>query len=122
MFDGLGLIFEYGEDRIEARDIEKLEDAFRRIENRHVSTLVSDGCPDGDELSQAGTVDVLHTREIQNKVAMPFVDQLIHAVAQRQIEYPQPAAQIDDHDFGNKTVLDDQRHTALILQRQSREH
>src|SRR5712671_717046 len=73
-------------------------------------TLVTDRCPDADELSQAGTVDVIDTRNIQYEVALALAEQVIHRIAEWKIQNPESSGQIENHHVRYIALLDHQRH------------
>ena len=98
------------EDGIEAGDFEKFLDAFGWAEDGHVAALVSNRSPDGHELAESGTVDVIDARKIQNEALPALREETIHKITERQVEDPQSAGQVEDHDVG-RTALDNlQRH------------
>ena len=88
---GVGLFIENFENSVEASDFEEPLNPLGRVQDCHMTLLAPDRAPYGNELAQAGTVDVVHTRKIQNEVTLAVAQQTVHQIPQRQIKDPQTA-------------------------------
>ena len=98
---------------MEAGNFEEPLDPFARIQQCQMTVLVPDRCPDRDELSQAGTVDVVYAGEIQNKTLLAIAQKVIHQIAQWQVKDPQAAREIQDCNIGNSALFDGQSHELI---------
>jgi len=107
-------------DGIQAGDFEEPGEALARAQYGHVTFLITNGGPDRNELAQAGAVHVFDAGEVQDEVLLPFRQETIHEVAQRQIEDPQSAGEIEDHHIACATLDNLERHSQNIILSPSR--
>ena len=85
-----------------ACEVEKFELAF----------LVADRREGADELTQAGAIDVVHIGEIEEKLPVAALQQLLDPVAkdQRAFANGDSAAEVEDHHVVEPPGIDDHAH------------
>src|SRR5262249_31037906 len=72
--------------------------------------LPSNRSPDGNHLSQTGTVNIVDARYIQDEEALSVGKKAVDHIPQRQIENPQPAFKIENDNFVSAALDNLERH------------
>src|SRR5262249_317147 len=80
LLHGVSFVVQNLEGCREAGDFEQALDALRRVQHGHVTFSVTDRGPDRNELAEAGTVDVAHALQIQNKVLLALRQQAVDEI------------------------------------------
>ena len=66
--DGGGIVVKHLKDGVELGDLQQVLDALGEVEQFEGAALVSDGGETGDELTDAGAIDVVHFGEVQENL------------------------------------------------------
>src|SRR5207302_421846 len=98
------------EDRVEAGDLKQPLKALVWIQKGHMAASTADRGPYGYDLAEAGTIDIIHTCKIENKIVRALIQYAVHKFSQRQVENPQSSAEVQNDDIRNIALLDNQSH------------
>src|SRR5579862_318264 len=93
--DGRGLVVLHVEDGVELRDLQQIVHFLGELQQLKFATLVLGGGIGADQLTNAGAVNVINIREIQNNLFMALAEQVAHRVAKDNAAFAQgdaPAA------------------------------
>lgn len=70
--DRVCFLSRYTENSIELRELKQILDVICRLQEDQLAAFVSNGSPDGDQLTQTETVDVRNVRHVHYERAVTF--------------------------------------------------
>jgi hypothetical protein len=107
------LVIEHIEYNLEPRDNEQLPDSRGRPKEVDIPVAGTDGRPKRYQLSQTGTVDVIDSRDVEDKETISLPQQFLNPVLKRQVLDPEPAGHIQNHDVIDYSRADFECHGSL---------
>src|SRR6267142_1266603 len=99
--DGSSFVRKHIEDGEQLRDLQKIADLFRQMQQFQVSIPVFYGGEAADELADSGAVDVVHVRKIEQNLRALVVQQAADCFSQQSAPVSQrdTAAQVHNGNF-----------------------
>src|ERR671917_1354945 len=84
----LGLVVEGVEDGQELGDAEQVANLLRQLEELQLPALALDGGEAGDQLADAGGIDVADVGQVEQNLLLVLFDQAAHGAAERDAALP----------------------------------